>query len=85
MSEICHSSARYGFNTYSLLTMMVLGFNAVANVIANVNKNDNNNNNNINSQDIGSIQGTSQDVEVRNGSLINNCSREPVNLCGRAG
>ena len=56
--------------------MMVLGFNAVANVIANVNKNDNNNNNNINSQDIGSIQGTSQDVEVRNESLINKCSRE---------
>ncbi len=51
---------RFGFNTYSLLTMMVLGFNAVANVISNVNKNDNNNNNNLNSNDVGSVQGTSQ-------------------------
>ena len=50
--------------------MMVLGFNAVANIIANVNKNDNNNNNNINSQDIGSIQGTSQDVAVRKGWIV---------------
>ena len=52
--------SRFGFNTYSMLTMMVLGFNAVANVISNVNKNDNNNNNNLNSNDIGSVQGTSQ-------------------------
>ena len=35
----------------------MLGFNAVANIIANVNKNDNNNNNNVNSQDIGSDSG----------------------------
>lgn len=47
----------------------MLGFNAVANIIANVNKNDNNNNNNVNSQDIGSIQGTSQDVEGGNNKM----------------
>ena len=54
----------------------VLGFNAVANIIANVNKNDNNNNNNINSQDIGNIQGTSQDVEGRNKSLETSLKQE---------
>jgi len=53
-------NGRYGFNSYNLLTFVVLAFNAVSNAIANVNDNDNNNNNNNNKNDIGSIAGTSQ-------------------------
>lgn len=32
-------NGKFGFNSYSLLTAVVLGFNAVSNVIANVNNN----------------------------------------------
>ena len=36
----------FGFNSYDLLTMMILSFNVIGNVIVNTNKNENNNNNN---------------------------------------
>ena len=36
----------FGFNSYDLLTAVVIGFGVVANVIVNSNKNENNNNNN---------------------------------------
>ena len=49
-----------GFNSYNLLTFIVLAFNAVSNAIANINNNDNNNNNNNNKNDIGSVSGTAQ-------------------------
>ena len=32
-------NGKFGFNSYSMLTAMILGFNAVSNVIANVNNN----------------------------------------------
>jgi hypothetical protein len=53
-------NGRYGFNSYNLMTFIVLSFNAVSNAIANVNNNDNNNNNNNNKNDIGSVSGTAQ-------------------------
>ena len=62
--EGCGGVGSYGFNSYNLLTFMLLGFNAISNVIANVNNNDNNNNDNVNANDFGSVQGTSQDTDV---------------------
>jgi hypothetical protein len=73
---------RFGFNSYSLLTMMVMGFNAVANVISNVNKNDNNNNNNINSNDVGSVQGTSQ-VRNKIKCMLRFQQVVQISLCGQ--
>ena len=32
-------NGKFGFNTFSMLTGIILGFNAVSNVIANVNNN----------------------------------------------
>jgi hypothetical protein len=59
--SICKDgNGRYGFNSYNLMTFIVLSFNAVSNAIANVNNNDNNNNNNNNKNDIGSVSGTAQ-------------------------
>ena len=52
-------NGKFGFNSYSLMTAVVLGFNAVSNVINNVNNNLNNNNNNNNQNDVGNVQGTS--------------------------
>ena len=34
-------TGKYGFNTYNLLTSVVLGFNAVSNLYANLNNNNN--------------------------------------------
>ena len=46
-SADCPSGAgTFGFNSYDLLTAVVIGFSVVANVIVNSNKNENNNNNN---------------------------------------
>ncbi len=53
-------NGRYGFNSYNLMTFIVLAFNAVSNAISNMNNNDNNNNNNNNKNDIGSVSGTAQ-------------------------
>ena len=35
----CVFSGKFGFNTYNLLTSIVLGFNAVSNLYANINNN----------------------------------------------
>jgi hypothetical protein len=35
----CIPKGRYGFNSYNLMTSMILGFNAVSNLYANVNNN----------------------------------------------
>jgi hypothetical protein len=35
----CILKGRYGFNSYNLMTSMILGFNAVSNLYANVNNN----------------------------------------------
>ena len=40
-SEIFIFTGKYGFNTYNLLTSVVLGFNAVSNLYANLNNNNN--------------------------------------------
>ena len=53
-------NGKFGFNSYQMLTNIVLGFNAVSAVIANINNNLNNNNNNNNQNDVGNVQGTSQ-------------------------
>ena len=58
-------NGKFGFNSYSMMTAVVLGFNAVSNVIANINDNLNNNNNNNNQNDVGNVQGTSS-VSVHN-------------------
>ena len=58
-------NGKFGFNSYSMMTAVVLGFNAVSNVIANINDNLNNNNNNNNQNDVGNVQGTSS-VSVQN-------------------
>jgi len=41
MQSICFTFCvgRYGFNSYNLMTSMILGFNAVSNLYANVNNN----------------------------------------------
>ena len=53
-------NGKFGFNSYQMLTNIVLGFNAVSSIIANINNNLNNNNNNNNQNDVGNVQGTSQ-------------------------
>ena len=53
-------NGKFGFNSYQMLTNIVLGFNAVSAIIANINNNLNNNNNNNNQNDVGNVQGTSQ-------------------------
>ena len=45
----------FGFNSYDLLTLMVLSFNIVGNAIVNTNKNENNNNNNDQQASLGTI------------------------------
>ena len=62
-------NGKFGFNTFSMLTGIILGFNAVSNVIANINNNLNNNNDNNNIQDSGNVQGTSQDVDLMSTSM----------------
>merc|ERR1711908_37662 len=59
-------NGKYGFNTYNLLTSMLLGFNAVSNLYANVNNNNNNNNNNNDNDDFGSVSGNANDVSIQN-------------------
>jgi hypothetical protein len=60
-STVCPGgNGKFGFNSYSMMTSVIMGFNAVSNVIANINNNLNNNNNNNNQNDVGNIQGTSQ-------------------------
>ena len=39
---------QFGFNSYNLLTFVILSYNIVSNIISNVNNNANNNNNNDN-------------------------------------
>ena len=58
-------NGKFGFNSYQMLTNIVLGFNAVSAVIANINNNLNNNNNNNNQNDVGNVQGTSQVSEFQ--------------------
>ena len=40
-SKIFLFPGKYGFNTYNLLTSIVLGFNAVSNLYSNLNNNNN--------------------------------------------
>ena len=63
-------NGKYGFNTYNLLTTMLLGFNAVSNLYANLNSNNNNNNNNNNDNDFGSVSGNANDVSVQNNYMV---------------
>ncbi|XP_023346288.1 hybrid signal transduction histidine kinase E [Eurytemora carolleeae] len=59
-------TGKYGFNSYNLLTSMLLGFNTVSNLYANLNNNNQNNNNNNNDNDFGSVQANANDVSVSN-------------------
>ena len=61
---------KYGFNTYNLLTSIVLGFNAISNLYANVNNNNDNNNNNNNLNDVSSVSGNANDVTVQNDYMV---------------
>ena len=63
-------NGKYGFNTYNLLTSMLLGFNAVSNLYANIINNNNNNNNNNNDNDFGSVSGNANDVSVQNNYMV---------------
>ena len=47
-SAHCPGTGFLGFNTYSLLTTILLVFNAIANTLNNINNNNNNNNNDNN-------------------------------------
>ena len=57
-------NGKFGFNSYQLLTNIVLGFSAVSSIIANINNNLNNNNNNNNQNDVGNVQGSSQVMKI---------------------
>jgi len=65
-SDCPGGTGKYGFNTYNLMTSMLLGFNAVSNLYANLNNNNQNNNNNNNDNDFGSVQANANDVAVSN-------------------
>lgn len=65
---------QFGFNSYDLLTLTVLTFSMVGNVIVNSNKNENNNNNNDLQASFGSVtsnkeSATSQQTNT-NGAMI---------------
>ena len=64
---ILPGAGKYGFNTYNLLTSVLLGFNAL-NAVSNLNLNvnNNNNNNNNNAAGLSSVSGNANDVTTTN-------------------
>ena len=71
----------FGFNTYNLLTFMLMSFNHVSNVIVNTNNNRNNNNNNDFQASLGSINTNQNDVEAtQTGSTMTMITVTPVGV-----
>ena len=71
----------FGFNTYNLLTFMLMSFNQVSNVIVNINNNRNNNNNNDFQASFGSINTNQNDVEAtQTGSTMTMITVTPVGV-----
>ena len=71
----------FGFNTYNLLTFMLMSFNQVSNVIVNTNNNRNNNNNNDFQASFGSINTNQNDVEAtQTGSTMTMITVTPVGV-----
>ena len=71
----------FGFNTYNLLTFMLMSFNHVSNVIVNTNNNRNNNNNNDFQATFGAINSNNNDVEAtQTGSTMTMITVTPVGV-----
>ena len=71
----------FGFNTYNLITFMLMSFNHISNVIVNTNNNRNNNNNNDFQATFGSINTNNQEVEAtQTGSTMTMITVTPVGV-----
>ena len=74
IGETSGGIGKFGFNSYDLMTFLLLTFNAIGNVIVNTNKNENNNNNNDFQAMLGTINSNSDDVITdqtnMNGAMI---------------
>ena len=71
----------FGFNTYNLMTFMLMSFNHVSNVIVNTNNNRNNNNNNDFQASLGAINTNLNEVEAtQTGSTMTMITVTPVGV-----